>query len=45
MNDGHGRGGHEKTFSRKWVVVKIESRMDVVTLNFPEKLLGISWLQ
>ena len=35
-NDGCGRGGHEKIFSREWVVTKIESQMDVVTLNFPK---------
>ena len=34
-----------KKFSRKWVVMKIESQMDVVTLNFSKKLLGISWLR
>ena len=38
-NDGHGRGGHKKVFSCEWIVVKIESRMDVVTLN----LLPSSW--
>ena len=32
-NDGHRRGGCEENFSRKWVVAKIESRMDVVILN------------
>ena len=35
---------NQKKFSHKWVVMKIESQMDVVMLNFPEKLLGISWL-
>ena len=29
-NDGRRRGGHEKKFSHEWVVMKIESRMDVV---------------